>query len=149
MCGGSSRLVSQPTWGYSAHRIFRHRKEGSPRVFWHLSWKLGTSRYEKRRDQHRCHWVCPFDSSMVLGSQLESTMVRDWKDILTNKPVCFLLLRVLQAFATHVLQVSSWLRSYGLALTSAGLQGPCRDVKGPRWLLSPSPSAEQSISGWG
>lgn len=55
----------------------------------------------------------------------------------------------MHAFATHVLLVSLWLRSYGLALTSVGLQGPCWDVKGPRRLLSPPPSVEESISGRG
>ncbi len=53
------------------------------------------------------------------------------------------------AIATHVMLVSLWLWSYGLALTSVGLQGPCWDVKGPRRLLSPPPSVEQSISGRG
>lgn len=54
-----------------------------------------------------------------------------------------------QHWYQHVLLVSLWLWSYGLALTSVGLQGPCWDVKGPRWLLSPPPSVERSISGRG
>lgn len=49
----------------------------------------------------------------------------------------------------HVLLNSLWPWSHGLTLTSVGLQGPCWDVKGLRWLLSPPPSLEQSISGRG
>lgn len=102
VCGGSSRLVPQPTWGCS--HIFKHLKESSSQVFWHFSWKLGTSKNEKRRDQHRCQWLDPW---LALGSQSESTIVKEEtyhfssqnrKDKLTNKPVCFLPLIFVLSF---------------------------------------------------